>query len=121
MSNVLRYFDPGGCESLLPNLDGRNQIAYYYNNNDWYHICADEFTLEAADVICKENANTTAHSYQSVNRPTAPFNYAIYPKRFVCTGNEMSLCDCTTTNQVCSSGNIVQIRCNLPGRNFKFL
>lgn len=73
-------------------------------------------TMATANVICWENANTTALNYQSVPFNTfGTSNFSIYDSQFNCTGTEESLCDCAVTTQACSYSDIVQIQCDLPG------
>ena len=71
-------------------------------------------TMKTANVICRENSNSSAISYKSV-----PYfglsNFSLYDFKFNCNGTEDSLCDCSVTNQTCPSMEIAEIQCNLPG------
>ena len=109
-----------GCEALLPNIDGTSQIAYYFNDGRWNYICGNTMTQEVADVICKENGNTTARAYRSVSLDFGPLMFPIYGSRFQCNGTELTLCDCESISQTCSSMQILEVQCDLPG-NFDFM
>ena len=104
-----------GCESLLPNLEGTLQTAYYYTNNKWNYICGSTMTMATAHVICRENANTVALDFQYVPSNFGISNFSIFDYQFDCNGTEESLCDCPITNQSCPTSEIVQIQCDLPG------
>ena len=107
-----------GCESLLPNIDGTSQIAYYYNGGHWNYICGNGVTNDVADVICRETGNTTARAYRSVALSFGPLTYPIYGSRFQCNGTESSLCDCESISETCSAMEIVEVQCDLPGKEF---
>ena len=75
----------------------------------------DGFTQENADVVCRENEGSTALSYSNVSNSDLTSGLQILERRFICTGMETSLCDCSSSIESCPSNNVVQLQCNTPG------
>ena len=73
-------------------------------------------TQQTANVICKENGNTTALAYRSVPLDFGPIRFPILGSRFQCSGSESSLCQCGSVSEICSSMEIVEVQCDLPGK-----
>ena len=87
----------------------------------WYYICDSNTEPEIADVICIENGNPAYLSKQSIPLTDLPDNATIFPYNFTCTGGESSLCNCSTQPQECSSGSVLAVRCDRPGKSIKYI
>ena len=102
----------GGCETRLIYPETLQPVRLYVNK--WYSLCADQFTQETANIICKENHDSQAYTYSYVNYQ--PSDYPIYPYYYQCDGTEHSVCACREFQQTCSSNQIVHIQCKSPGK-----
>ena len=68
-------------------------------------------TEENADVTCRENGFTGQRFIKSLPKTQSLRNYAIYPYRYRCNGDEGSLCDCEVIPQNCTSNRIATVQC----------
>ena len=93
----------------------RFQIVEYFVNQQRYYLCADGFTVENADVVCRETSNTRSTTFRSVGLSDLSPNPRIYPLQHFCFGNEASICNCTTSQQSCLNGSVVEVQCAAPG------
>ena len=104
-----------GCEAYAHNSEDTTAVVQYYDGQVWYYLCSDGFTDQNADVICEENFGTKMENVTYVNAADLTYGYEILSYRHDCEGNELSLCDCPTTNQTCTSMDVVAIMCQRPG------
>ena len=114
-SNSLNRVFLGSCEVFAPFTTQSYQIVEYFVNQRRYYICADGFTAENADVVCRETANAMSINHRAVSELNLPPNTQIYPLQHSCLGNESSLCNCSTFQLLCSSGSFVEVQCGTPG------
>ena len=114
--NNLTYID--GCEAYAHDSEDTTAVVQYYDGQVWYYLCSDGFTDHNADVICEENFGTKAESSTPFNTTYLTYGYEILSYRHTCVGNEVSLCDCPTLHQNCTSMNAVAIKCKRPGNSF---
>ena len=87
----------------------------YFINEKRYYICANGFTNENAEVVCRETAQTSAVMFRNVSELDLQTYANIYPLRHSCVGDEASLCNCSTSQEECTSGYIVEVLCGVPG------
>ena len=89
-------------------------------NEEFRYICADGFTQDTAQVVCRENAQANALPFFGINSTLLTTQYPIAEFTYECNGTEASLCDCPSDSQTCNSDMIVVIQCDLPGMYYIF-
>ena len=114
-SNPLNPKYLGDCDVFAPYATQSYQIVEYFINQQRYYLCADGFTAENADVVCRDTTNALSIEHRAVSVLNLPPNTQIYPLQHSCLGSEASLCKCPTFLQSCSSGSSVEVKCGTPG------
>ena len=87
---------------------GRLEI---WRNNTWGSICNERFTIEAANVVCRQLGFDQALDYTPggyFGQSTGP----IHMSNVMCNGNEAAITDCTfSTTHSCDHSQDVGIYC----------
>lgn len=104
------YLD--GCEAHVQNPLDLETLNIY--NDEWVTLCADGYTEEVGEVVCRELdhgevANVVFQNFQETDYPISSYSYS-------CIGSENSICDCVSNLDECSSNRIVLIQCTPPGK-----
>ena len=99
-----------GCESYAPFADTESILVKLYSDGLWYYLSSDGFTMENANVVCRENTKTMAETFTIETRENSS-SFGIYPYHIDCSGYEDSLCECRKTRQSSISDSIVKIKC----------
>lgn len=95
-----------------------NPVQYF--NQSLFYVCADGFTDNVGQVVCRENTGTDFVTRDSLLRSTLNATHEIYSEVFHCVGSEDSLCQCNTTAQDCSSDLVAQVQCSVVGKIYIF-
>ena len=104
----------GGCESFL-----HNTTVYIYDLHQWQYVCNDQMTQHTADVICRENFDSSAVYYSYIPMSFTSYNFPIFGYTFDCTGNETSLCQCQYVANSCPNMEVAEVMCNRPGKELQ--
>ena len=101
-----------GCESYAPFADANSTVVEFYSESNWFYICSEGFTLENANVTCRENTQSTVEQYSSEIK-SGVLDKEIFPYLFRCNGDEESLCACSKERRTstCPSSSIVKVKC----------
>ena len=82
-----------------------------WRNEMWGSVCNEHFTIEAANVVCRQLGFDQASDYTPggyFGQSTGP----IHMSNVMCTGNEASITDCTfSTTHSCNHSQDVGIYC----------
>ena len=112
---MFQFCPLGDCEVHAPRIDHDYHIVEFFEDGERYYICADGFTDESADVVCRDTVHTSALGFRNVSELQIPPNTKIYPIRRTCVGTEASLCNCSIAGEGCPSESVVEVQCGKPG------
>ena len=107
-----------GCEAIAEQSDDSTVVVQYFDGQDWYYLCSENFTMNNGHVICHENFGTRAMSYEFMNISSLTYGYSFYPYQHNCVEDEASLCYCPIQYRNCTSLQAVAIKCQRPGIYF---
>lgn len=77
-------------------------------NNEWYLVCGDGFSMNEAQVICRQLNMGFAESVLHLKPPSISLNVSGKPSKifsgYQCTGKELKLSECSVAkySQICS-------------------
>ena len=98
-------------------INGNENLApvRYYDGHSNYYLCKQGFTMETADVVCREGGYGGVFSIGETQSNNTGVHYAISNRAYTCNGNEHSLCNCSYSIQTCEDGIIAVIQCKNTG------
>ena len=101
--------------STYPDITSATPTPIQFFSDSFQYLCADGFTQNTAQVVCRENAQVDALTFYGANLSIPASQYTISPFNYECNGTEQSLCECSRSTSTCENTLVAIVQCDLPG------